>query len=299
MESRERLEEFYHNQGMSLADIGAVCGVSRMTVFNWLKEYNIPRRSKSKARFLALKKGKFEDKEYHDFDRRFFEDWSPSMAYLLGLVFADGHVRHDHDNGHADHRLTFGFQAASELPYLINSLLSSQKPPLEIMSNESPQLRLAFGDEQLIHRLIDLGVPSGKKSLIMEYPDMPSGLDRHFIRGFFDGDGGVYYSGKAPKTGWRPIQVRFYSSSLAFLNGVSQHLLSCGFVGYIYEEGRRIHKLPQGDTLYIEGAYRLVYNRRDDCLGIYDFLYNDVSEGRYAKGRKLKFKTLLVNGFSS
>lgn len=291
--SREQLNELYHNQGLSLANIGAIYGVSRTAVSNWLKKYAIPRRSKSKARLLALKKGKFEDKEYHDFDRRFFNEWSPSMAYLLGLVFADGHVRHNHDNGHADHYLTFGFQASSELPQIISNLLDSQKPPLGIMSSGYPQLRLAFGDEQLVHRLIELGVPSGKKSLIMEYPNVPSELGRHFIRGFFDGDGGVYYSGRKPKTGRRPVQVRFYSSSLAFLNGILQRLSSCGFVGYIYEEGRRIHELPQGNALYIEGAYRLVYNRRAACFGIYDFLYDDVPEGQYTEGQKLKFRTLL------
>jgi len=276
-----------------LADIGAIYGVSRTAVSNWLKEYRILRRSKSKARLLALRKGKFEDKEYHDFNRQFFDKWSPSVAYLLGLVFADGHVDHNHDNGRAAHYLTFGFRASSDLPFVINNLLDSQKPPSEIMSNGKPQLRLRFGDEQMIHRLIGLGVPSGKKSLIMEYPNVPTGLDRHFIRGFFDGDGGVYYSGRASKSDRRPVQVRFYSSSLTFLNGVSQRLSSYGFVGYIYEEGRRIHELPQGDALYIEGAYRLVYNRRDACFGIYDFLYKDVPEGQYVKGQKTKFRALL------
>jgi len=293
MESREQLEELYHNQGLSLADIGAVYGVSRATVSNWLREHNIPRRSKSEARLLALEKGKFEDKEYHDFNRQFFDEWSPSMIYLFGLVFADGHIIHNHEDGRADHYLTFGFQVSSELPHIINRLLASQKPLSEVMSNGFPQFQLRFGDEQLVHRLIDLGVPSGKKSLIIEYPDILPEFDRHFIRGFFDGDGGVYFSGKARKAGWRPIQTRFYSSSLAFLNGILQHLSPYGFVGHIYEEGRRIHELPQGDTLYIEGASRLVYSRRNDCFGIYDFLYSDIPEGQYVRGQKVKYKELL------
>jgi len=291
---QEQLYNLYYNEGKSLEDIGTICGVSRQTVRNWLEKYQIPRRTRSEARLLALQKGKFADKDYHDFNRRFFDQWSPTMAYLLGLVFADGHVRHIHEDGRADHYLHFGFHASSELPLIINRLLVSKKPPLNVMSNGQPQLRLSFGDEQLVHRLLDLGVPPGKKSHNMPYPSMPLGFDRHFIRGFFDGDGGIYRASKKKQGNGRfPIQIRFYSSSPTFLNGIAQCLSLCGFTGHIYGEANRTHDMPQGNALYVEGAYRLVYSRWHDCLELFDFFYDDVPDGQFLPIKKNKFQGLI------
>lgn len=287
---KAQLYDLYHRQGKSLGDIGAIYGVSRQAVSKWFKKYGIPKRTKSKARLLALQKGKFENKDYHDFDRRFFDEWSPAMAYLLGLTFADGHVCHFHGKGRADHSLAFGFRASSDLPSIINTLLSSEKPPREIVSNGKLQLRLRFNDEQLTHRLIDLGIPSGKKSHKMDYPAMSPEFDRHFIRGFFDGDGGIYRTGRRKRNGKCSAQIRFYSSSLALLNGIAHCLTLCGFVGYVYEEGKRICKMPQGNDLLIEGAYRLVYSRQGDRSEIFDFLYGNVPDGQFLPSKKRKFQ---------
>ncbi len=290
---REQLNNLYHNQGLSLEDIGAIYGVSRVTVSNWLKKHNIPRRTRSEARLLALQKGKFEGKKYHDFNRQFFDEWSPSMAYLLGLVFADGHISHRHLNGSSNHNLQFRFNASSELPEIIRGLMASKNSPYKIMSNDRPQLCLNFSSQRLIHHLIDLGVPSGKKSHKMLYPEMPPQYNRHFIRGFFDGDGGIYYTGRKRKAGWRPAQARFYSSSQSFLNGIAHHLSICGLTGHLYEEGRRLHELPQGGTDYIEGAYRLVYRRRSDCIELFSYLYDDVPDGQFMPRKKEKFRAIL------
>jgi hypothetical protein len=56
----EELATFYHKEGLSLEDIARKFGVTRSAVGLLLKEYGIPARGKSKARILALSKGKFE-----------------------------------------------------------------------------------------------------------------------------------------------------------------------------------------------------------------------------------------------
>ena len=57
-----------------------------------MKKYGLIRRTQSKARIEAIKKGKFERLEYHDINENFFSEWSPEMAWVLGLLFTDGNI---------------------------------------------------------------------------------------------------------------------------------------------------------------------------------------------------------------
>ena len=56
--------------------------------------------------------------------------------------------------------------------------------------------RVCFGDKTIHHDLIKLGcIPN--KSLVLKFPtedQVPEELIRHFIRGYFDGDGCIYFT---------------------------------------------------------------------------------------------------------
>lgn len=54
------LKRMYVDKVMSMQDIADVFDVSRMTVYNKLKEYKIPIRTKSAARLEGIKRGRIE-----------------------------------------------------------------------------------------------------------------------------------------------------------------------------------------------------------------------------------------------
>ena len=55
-------------------------------------EFRIPLRIKSKARIEAIRKGKFDVFVHYDINENFFVDWSPQMAWVLGLLYTDGFI---------------------------------------------------------------------------------------------------------------------------------------------------------------------------------------------------------------
>lgn len=46
--SRDWLADAYHTKEMTLAEIGRLCGVSPMTINQWLVKHNIPSRSRGR-----------------------------------------------------------------------------------------------------------------------------------------------------------------------------------------------------------------------------------------------------------
>src|SRR5690606_37816697 len=112
--TREELEYLYVTANKSMIDIGNMAGVSRITIYNKLKECGIPTRSKTDARTIALRKGKILDYKKHDLDENFFKEWSPQMAWVLGLILTDGNV--------VDRRLV-------KTTRTVNSFIIHQKDP--------------------------------------------------------------------------------------------------------------------------------------------------------------------------
>lgn len=90
--TKEKLEALYLEQNKSLQDIAKEYDCTRQAVKSRMEKHGIERRSQSKARLLAIKEGKFEAFVHDDINEHFFSQWSPEMAWILGLLFTDGNV---------------------------------------------------------------------------------------------------------------------------------------------------------------------------------------------------------------
>ncbi len=97
------MEKLYHERKLSLQDIADRYGCTRVLVFYLMNDYGIPRRSHSKARRLAQRAGKIEytvrllsgntrriKQAGTNINMTFFREWSPAMAYVLGVFYSDG-----------------------------------------------------------------------------------------------------------------------------------------------------------------------------------------------------------------
>jgi len=111
---------------------------------------------------------------------------SEDKAYWLGFLAADGNVT----CGNGRYRIALALKASDRqhLEHFRRSLSSSSTIRSKIvMGNE--YVRIQISGKRLAERLVELGV-TPRKSLTLEFPLMlPDKLNRHFMRGYFDGDG--------------------------------------------------------------------------------------------------------------
>jgi len=105
-------------------------------------------------------------------------------AYMLGFLYADG--------SNVKNTITLSLKANDiDILYKFQTLLKSNRP-IKIYKNNhlSSYARLTIQNDHLIKCLSNYGVTE-RKTFTITYPTfLPIHLDKAFIRGYFDGDGG-------------------------------------------------------------------------------------------------------------
>lgn len=173
--------EDYKN-GKSMRQIEKDYGVTRQSVANYLEEEKIKTQS-----------GNHYRKYYHNFD--FFEDINTEeKAYWLGFMFADGYIV-DYSSKYGEDKfgITLHMDDMETLEKFKNSI-SSTNPITDVSSNGRKLIRIIMSSQKTVDDLIKHGCVK-QKSLILKPPiGVPKNLVHHFIRGFFDGDGSIFYN---------------------------------------------------------------------------------------------------------
>lgn len=164
-------------QGLSLSQIQKELGVDRKKLSACLKRDGYE---------IKLNNSKYSC------DEKFFDVIDTEhKAYWLGFLYADGHVQ---NFGHYKIDLTLSdkdkdhllkYKETLQLTYPIN------KKSQTLNGNIYYSHRVTITNKILVENIIKQGcVPN--KSLILSFPtekQVPKYLIRHFIRGYFDGDG--------------------------------------------------------------------------------------------------------------
>lgn len=109
-------------------------------------------------------------------------------AYWLGFLYADGCMWSSRKS------IELGLAEVDKSHiYKFRKFLSSTHKISKKINNSKVSYRIIVQDSNIYDNLINLGcVP--RKSLILEFPKselIPSHLIPHFVRGYFDGDGGI------------------------------------------------------------------------------------------------------------
>jgi hypothetical protein len=191
-------------------------------------------------------------------------------AYWLGFIYADGCVYTDQKN-HL--RFEIGLQKSdkSHLSKLKKFLKSKHK----IRIKESSQsCQFGFTDKQICKDLIKLGCVQ-RKSLILTFPiktQVPKNLISHFIRGYVDGDGSIYYANYPAE--------KYVLSILGTKEFLTQMMLEIGIVKTLYKNKR-----------HLNNTYFIQYSVQKELLIVLDWLYKDANIYLKRKNETyLKFK---------
>ncbi len=170
-------------------------GFSEATINDWLKQrYAVPIQflkndpTLLNVRYLCIRSGKNRTK-FPKFDER--------VAYLAGVIFGDGHIKnHIRKKGYRCYRILIDKKKTTYsekyLPRLFKSVFGVS-PRLSFKKRKSDIVRIAI-NSKIISRIFTnlLGFSYGKKKpSMLKYVYLWSKpLQKHFIAGLFDTDGG-------------------------------------------------------------------------------------------------------------
>lgn len=182
-EEKEKIVNEYKNN-VSMRELELRYGVSRQTLSKYLTKIGV-----------KTSVGNHYRKYFHNED--FFETIdTEEKAYWLGFMFADGYILNKENKYGQD---AFGLKLAEKDIHSLQQFKISIAATNPITWDNSkntgqPQGRLLMYSQKTVNDLIEKGCVK-QKSLILNPPkDVPEKLLKHFIRGFFDGDGHVSYT---------------------------------------------------------------------------------------------------------
>ena len=198
----------------------------------------------------------------HNFNKEFFKKWSPDMAYLLGYIYADGTlINCDYIRARYMSIASVDKDALEKMQKLLDS-------EHKITSHKSKYLKrktifkFKIGSHELYNDLVKLGLYPNK-SLTIRFPNVPNEFLGPFIRGYFDGDGCIYFEKRKSYTGKiiiKRIRVIFTSGSQKFFENMNSVLARLGIEkGKIYKSKR---------------SFQLIFNNKDS-IKLYKLMYKD------------------------
>lgn len=194
-----------YKSGMTARAIGKKFNVTQDCILYILEKQNVERRN-----YWASHK-------MYDIDIDFFRDINtPEKAYFLGWMYADGYNALEKG---------FSLELHKKDVEILNKFklcLKSERPISFSKNNMFARLRISR--KKLSIDLHNLGCIQ-KKSLILKFPteeQVPSHLIHYFLRGYFEGDGGVYgYKQNTRKGVAYSFQI---ISSKCFIESLTQNI---------------------------------------------------------------------------
>jgi hypothetical protein len=271
---KDFLVEQYIDQGKSMADIARENHCSRQTVYRFIKKYGIAARNRSESRKKALEAGKFKGKERRHINEAFFDssNWSPGMAWVLGLLFADGNMEKSNPVFRLSQRSPDGLRKTLNLMRSSHMISTQGKRSYKgVISGKIYSFKV--WNKKLYHDLLELGLTPAK-STGMKFPEVPSKYMNHFIRGLYDGDGSFYinrFDGA--------IISQYRNGSLEFITAVTDILQKELNITIT------IHKNKKFNTHYIKISQKI--------KELVTYLYKDASEAIYLTEKYDNIRNLL------
>lgn len=185
-------------------------------------------------------------------------DWSPSLAYAVGLIATDGCLSSDGrhiDFTSKDRSLVETFRHCLKLNNKIGKKMSGS-------TGRSDAYHVQFGDVNFYRWLFRIGI-SPRKSKTIGRLKIPKRYFWDFLRGCFDGDGSIYSYWDQRWHSSYMFYLKFSSASVAHLQWLQKtiHQLS-GVMGKI-KLAARCHEL-----LFAKRATRALFNKmfRNDTV---------------------------------
>lgn len=236
------LRHMYDIEKMSVQAVADNYGVCHHTIYNRMKKYKIERRCAGGANNVKY----IINKEF------FNHGWDPEKAWLFGWFIGDGYYLTNH-NG-----IGFGLACIDEeVLYKFKDVLGSDHPVQHYPSRDKRSGK-AYGRSMVSFRSPKLASDIQELS----YSDLPKECHNHFIRGFFEAEGSVFWdSDKRDKKKGGRIGTNFTNNDKGILNFIFDKL--------------RYHSVVDGGGIYQSGnTYKLKFAKADS-IALYRYIYSN------------------------
>lgn len=261
---KEEIIYLYLNKKLSCKDISINLGYSLSGIYDALKRWDIKTRNVSDSH-----------KKYACDENYFYKINSEQKAYWLGFIYADGYITNNNlgialsikDKNHL-----VKFKRNIKATYPINTYLSNS------IYKSIEYCRILLQSEKLVKDIRDNGVLNNK-SLILQFPGediLNEKYYKHFIRGYFDGDGSLVLSKNS-------INFKIYGTKQLLTKFISIFNKNSS-----YEFKYKLFKRWDNE----KNNYYLSYGGRYKTLSIMNYLYDDATiylDRKYEKFKKLKY----------
>lgn len=252
------LREMHDNKDMSPHEISNCYGVSATVIYNRIREYGIiphPRGNRGRTRIYALNKD-------------FFKILNNESAWVYGWALGDGSYTDPYIFRIAVSRKD------KEVLYKFQKLLRADHPIVDYTTWDKRAQR-----EYKASRfdLYSVELVCGLKKIL--YTEMPISCLNHFVRGFWEAEGGVYQNNNKniPK-GWS-LMSGFYNKDKNILRFIFQSLQE---IGIVQNGSLRENKA---------GVWALIFSV-NDSVSLYHYIY-DNCKNMFLKRKKERFDELI------
>lgn len=263
---QEELRRLYLIEKKSLEDIARLYGVSRVAIWKYCKDERLTRRTRSEARLEAQKKGKVPQ-GFFDINDNFFSNWSPEMAYVLGLIATDGCIS---KSGTVSLCIN-----DKDLLEKVKLVMDSEHKICQSKHQEGLYC-FHFARPRVVQDLAGLGILP-RKSLNVKFPPVPDAFLKDFIRGVFDGDGSVFFDSRSKNC---PVRTNFVSSSKEFIEKLELALQRLGL------PARTIYRQPTKNGI----SYMFRYGHKNSER-LFAVIYKDIRNNLFLARKYNKFHT--------
>lgn len=257
LDKREKVKKAInlYTSGYYCNEISKQLGVSASSIRNWLNNENIKLR-KSPA---ILRKFPVNDTIFNKIDNE-------EKAYWLGFLYADGCI---HVSKYSKLvKLSLAIEDINHIEKFKKFIEAENKIYISTPKNlnHSQMATLTISSNQMVDDLIRLGCMT-KKTFKIKMPDsniVPDEFIKHFIRGYFDGDGGISIT----------LNEKIFNcivnitSTIDLCQGIIDKINKAIPIHFLITQR---HKESNTNTRTIS-----VHGNRQ-CLGILNYLYGEAS----------------------
>lgn len=265
VETAEICEEYLEGKSANLIAIER--NVSIMTILKALKRNGVEQRSGSEIR------------RKYNCNHSFFDNIdSEAKAYWLGFIAADGYVSKGKRKTSPELYLSLGIKDREHI-VRFKDVLESTHPVREYDYSDRgggtnyPYASFSVRSEQLTTALAKFGIVP-RKCHTFEWPNLSPSVSRHFLRGYFDGDGcwniKRVYGANGKSAASKRLDIAFsITSDRRFLEGCQSFL----------QETLGVSKTKFSDR-YRSGKYSastLIYSGRIQVSRLFHLMYDDAT----------------------
>lgn len=235
---------YSYKKGETIRNIASSYNVDPRTVSSFLKQFGINIKKPHPPKIYSVKEDIFQNIDTEE------------KAWMLGFIYADGYI----DSSKTKLKFTLA-EKDKDVLEKIKSILRSNSP---IKRKEGRQIKGTdyFGSSTVTLMISSVQICQDlekhgafyKKSLKLQFPlFLKDELIRHFIRGYFDGDGSITFG----RHDFPKISI---ASNKEFLEGIHDILLKENITSNIYASNRsKVNSLEINAKSSVEKFLNYIY----------------------------------------